>query len=337
MDPDATRPAPPRTRAPRLSADRIAAARSRIEPALLDTPLRSSAPLSDALGCELLLKDEGAGPLGCFKGRGADLFVAAWLARPGTSGRGLVCASAGNFGLALADAGQRRGAAVTVFVAEGASPIKIARIRERGATVVEGGADFEEAKQAAEARAAATGAVLVEDGAEPEIAEGAGTMAAELDAAGPLDAILVPVGNGALAAGIGTWARARWPGTRVIGVVSAGAPVMLDCWVRGLDAVGPAAAADTIADGIAVRIPVPAAVDDLAWVIDEMVAVGDDGLLAAMRQLHALAGIAVEPSAAAGLAAIAAHRDRFAGRRVATVLTGGNLTDEQRAAWLAPA
>ena len=310
----------------RLSAARIAAARSEIAPALIDTPCWLDAGLSDALGCTLVVKDETRGPLGCFKGRGADLFVARWLAGGGSGP--LVCASAGNFGLALADAGQRRGVAVVVYVATTASPLKVARIRERGAEVLERGNDFDAAKAAARAHAG----TWVEDGAEIAISEGAGTIAAELDPG--LDAIVVPVGNGALIAGVGTWLRAHHPRTEVIGVCAAGAPVMRTCWQHGLAAAPPDARADTIADGIAVRVPVPAAVGDLAQVVDDLVAVTDDQLVTAMRSLHALTGIAAEPSAVAGLAAIAAGRDRFAGRRVATILTGGNLTRDQHARWL---
>src|SRR5687768_9892605 len=91
----------------RLSAARIAAAQALIEPAFLDTPQRRDQGLSQWLGCQLVIKDETAGPLGCFKGRGADLFVQEWVAaRPAGAGP-LVCASAGNFGLAMADAGRR--------------------------------------------------------------------------------------------------------------------------------------------------------------------------------------------------------------------------------------
>jgi threonine dehydratase len=319
----------------RLSAARIEAARGLIEPAFLETPQRRDDGLSSRLGCELVIKDETAGPLGCFKGRGADLFVSRDLpAHARETGGPVVCASAGNFGLALADAGRRRGVPVVVFVATSANAFKVARIRDCGAEVIEVGRDFDAAKAAAREHALSRGCALVEDGAEIAIAEGAGTIAAELCGDGPLDAVVVPVGNGALIAGVGTWVRARSPATRVVGVCSAGAAVMRDCWLRGsADAAGDARA-DTIADGIAVRVPVPAAVDDLALVVDEFVAVDDEQLLAAMVDLHALTGLAAEPSAVAGLAAIAADRERFAGLRVATILTGGNLTREQRSAWL---
>jgi threonine dehydratase len=310
-----------------LSADRIDAARGQIDGRFLDTPSWSHPALSSWLGCELVVKDEGQTALGCFKGRGADLFVHR-LAGPGR----LVCASAGNFGLALADAGRRRGLPVVVFVSTRASAFKVARIRALGAAIIASGDDFDAAKAAARAHAAGGGGTYVEDGAELAISEGAGTIGAELgDLA--VDTVLAPVGNGALIAGIGTWLRARRPATRVIGVCSAGAPVMRDCWQRGIEAAS-GARVDTIADGIAVRVPVPAAVDDIAAVVDDMVLVDDHAIVAAMRALYTLTGAVAEPSAVAGIAAIAAAPTRFAGARVATVLTGSNLGDDQRARWL---
>lgn len=318
----------------RLSAARIAAACGTIEPSFLGTPQGVEPTLSRVFGCELVLKDETTNPLGCFKGRGADLFVKRLLAEGPVAGR-LICASAGNFGLALADAGRRLGVPVTVFVSETASPFKVQRIRATGADVVARGNDFDAAKAHAREHAHHSGHTWVEDGAEVAIAEGAGTLAVELGAEGPFDTIVVPVGNGALLGGIGTWVREKWPGTRIVGVCSAGAPVMRDCWLHGLAAARPEARADTVADGIAVRVPVPAAVHDLARVVDAFVTVDDAALLAAMRTLYTLTGRAAEPSAVAGIAAVQADRDRYAGLRVATVVTGNNLTADQRAAWLA--
>jgi threonine dehydratase len=284
----------------RLSAERIAAARRVIDLSLQGTPV-----VRDR---DVLLKDETAGPLGCFKGRGADLFVAELGERTP-----LVCASAGNFGLAVADAGRRRGVPVTVFVSRNANPRKVARIRAAGGEVVVAGEDFDAAKDAARMH---PGACFVEDGDIAAISEGAGTIAAELE---PVDVILVPVGNGALIAGIGTWMRAHHPRTRVIGVCASGAPVMRTCWHERRVVEAPARV-DTIADGIAVRVPVPAAVDDLSHVVDDMLLVDDDQLRAAMEGLRARTGIVAEPSAVAGLAL--AHR--FTGR-IATILTGGNV------------
>jgi len=141
----------------------------------------------------------------------------------------------------------------------------------------------------------------------------------------------VPLGNGALLGGMATWIRAHAPGTEVIGVCARSAPSMQLSWQRG-QAI-PTVTADTIADGIAVRVPIAEAVDTLRGVVDDVVLVDDARTIHAMRQIVRSLGLLVEPAGAVGLAAVAADPARFAGRRVATVLCGGNVTDEQARAW----
>lgn len=329
----------PRQSPGRYAPARIAAAARAIDRSLLDTPLLRPAALSEALGCTLTLKDEGRNRLGCFKGRGADWYV---QSLPAGGDATLVCASAGNFGLALADAGARRGLRVQVYVSRHANPHKVERIRAAGARIVVAGDDFDAAKSAARAAAARDGLAFVEDGERIEISEGAGSIGVELSASGGHDVALIPVGNGALAAGIGAWLRHAAPATRIVGVCSAGAPVMRELWLarRIADparaphraharaaleqAIAARATAHTIADGIAVRMPVPAAVDDLDHALDDFVAVSDTALTEAQALLHATTGLTAEPSAVAGLAALARHRAAYAGLRVATVLTGDN-------------
>jgi threonine dehydratase len=316
----------------RLSLERIEEAAALIDPVFLDSPARWSRTASARFGCELTLKDETANPIGCFKGRGAEHYASRVTA--GGERPRLVCASAGNFGLALAYACATRDLELTVFVATGASPVKVQGIRHYGARIVVEGRDFDAAKQAARSYALKSGLHFVEDGAEPAISEGAALIARELLMAGTYDALLVPLGNGALLAGMARWAKARSSDVKMIGVCSAGAPVMYE-WLSAPHASTPPAPdrVDTIADGIAVRVPVPEAVEDLRPLVDEVLCVDDAQLLAAMRLLHQAEDLMCEPSAAAGLAALAAQPARFAGRRVATVLTGRNLTQEQIAQW----
>ncbi|PSJ55014.1 hypothetical protein C7I84_23470 [Mesorhizobium ephedrae] len=158
-------------------------------------------------------------------------------------------------------------------------------------------------------------------------------MAAELtDACADIDAVFVPLGNGALAAGVGCWFRAVSPATRVIAVAARGAPCMALSWQAGTSV--PTDEARTIADGIAVRIPVPSAVTWLADTIDDVVLVDDDQMIEAMRFAHATWGRLVEPAGAAGLAGVLAGASSLQGLRVATALCGGNLTDRQIRTWL---
>lgn len=308
----------------------IEEAAATIDPCFLDTPLLRSEALDRELGCRLALKVETLTPIRSFKGRGAS-----WLLhRLGADARaGLVCASAGNFGQGVAYAARTYGIPVTVFAAVHASPVKIAAMRDFGAEVRLEGADFDAAKAAARSFAAASGRLFVEDGAHPAIAEGAGTIARELDLAGALgDAVLVPLGNGSLVNGIGAWIKARRPQVRVVAVAATGAPAMERSWRAGRPIETPEVA--TIADGVAVRVPVPEALTVMRSTVDEVRLVDDAAIIAAMRLAFARLGLVVEPAGAVGLAAILAAPGDFRGRDVATILCGGNLTEGQARAWL---
>lgn len=299
-------------------------ARHRIDPVFLDSPLMTAAALDAAVGCKVWAKSELANPIGCFKGRGADLFCAAALA----AGESVVCASAGNFGQGLAYAASRRGHACTVFASEQANPVKLEAMRRFGADVRLAGADFDAAKEAARHYAAQTGQRWVEDGAEPAIADGAGTIALELLDAASFDTVVVPLGNGALLDGVGRVMRAKAAGVHVIAVVAANAPAMK----QSLEA-GRAMAterADTMADGIAVRVPIASTLARLRECCDHVAAVSEEDLFAAMQWIHRTLGVVVEPSGAAAIAAMLAEPKRYAGRRVATVLTGGNIAPALR-------
>ena len=312
--------------------ERIEQAARAIDPVFRDTPLVRNENLDQLLDCGLALKIETLTPIRSFKGRGADYL----LHRLGPAAdAGIVCASAGNFGQGIAYAARARGLPATVFAATGANPLKIAAMRRFGAEVRLAGHDFDAAKAAARAFAADTGRLFVEDGEDPAIAEGAGTIARELGAADALgDVVLVPVGNGSLINGVGTWIKARHPETRVVGVVAAGAPAMALSWRQHRVVETPDAR--TIADGIAVRVPVPAALTVMRTVVDEVVEVDDAALIRAMRLVLAELGLVVEPAGAAGLAAILAEPALGRDRRVSTILCGANLTGEQMRTWLLP-
>ena len=315
---------------PMLQIARIEQAAALIDPLFLHTPLVRSESLRRALGREIVLKVETLTPIRSFKGRGAS-----WLLQRlgGEAERGLVCASAGNFGQGLAYAARSHGVTATVFAATGANPLKVEAMRRFGAEVRLEGGDFDAAKAAARGFAAASGRIFVEDGLHPAIAEGAGTIALEMDAAGALgDTILVPLGNGSLVNGIGAWVKARHPATRVVAVVAAGAPAMALSWRQGR-AVETATTA-TIADGVAVRVPVPEALAVMRATVDEVLEVDEAAILRAMRLAFHTLGLVVEPAGAVGLAALVADPDLCRGQRVATVLCGGNVTAAQARDWL---
>lgn len=334
---------PPATAAPqlpidplpghRLSLQRIAEAARSLDPVFRNTPQFDCEPLSAALGAPLRLKLETLNPIRSFKGRGADCFARQHAAR--LAGRTLVCASAGNWGQALAYVGRARGWPVVVFGATGANPLKVERMRALGAEVRLVGSDFGAAKAAARHWAAEAGAVFVEDGAEAAIAEGAGSIGVELVPAGTsanFDTLLLPLGDGALLGGVARWVKAAAPQVRVIGVCAAGADAMATSWRAGR--VVERDAVHTIADGIAVRQPVAQSVADLQGLVDDVLLVSDVAIERAMRLLFREAGLVGEPAGVAGIAAILEHPALRDGQRLASVLCGSNLTQDQVARWL---
>lgn len=311
----------------RISATAIAEARGRISPEFLDSRQFENKRLSAAVGTRLLCKLEIENSVGSFKGRGTDSFVNTL----GTT-RSLMTASAGNFGLALTCSARRRGIATTVYAAETASVAKLDRIRSIGAEVKILGRDFDEAKSYGRDAASQMNVMFVEDGREPAIAAGAGTMAMEITLwPQTIDSILVPLGNGALLSGIGHWFRSRSPRTRIIGVCAEGAPSMALSWhsreIKSTSNVS------TIADGIAVRIPVPEALEDLQGVVDDVVLVSDEAIKRALRLVYENLKIVCEPAGVVGIAALMSYSSLARGL-VCTPITGGNATLDQLLDWI---
>ena len=309
-----------------LSFARVEEAARAIDPVFLGSPQYVCEPLAERLGVSLTLKVETANPVRCFKGRGASYCVSL-LEGDGA----VVCASAGNFGQAMAYACRARGRRLIVFAGVTANPLKIERMRALGAEVRLAGEDFDAAKVHARRFAGAAGLRFVEDGLEAATAEGAGTMGVELSGLG-LDAVLVPLGNGALLGGVGLALRTLAPGVRIVAVQAAGAAAMTESLRSGR--VVCHAEMRTIADGIGVRIPIPEALEYLRGLVDDFLLVGEDSIVAGMREIHRHAGLVVEPSGAVGVAALLENPEMFRGQRVGTILCGGNLTGEQMREWL---
>ncbi len=315
----------------RLDLDRIRGARTVIDPVFLHSPQYECAPLGDELGCCITLKIETLNPVRSFKGRGTET-VLSWLSQRAESPTA-VCASAGNLGQALAYSGARRGIPVTVVAARTANRFKIERIRALGATVRLEGDDIEDARVIARTIAADEGAHLVEDSLDVLTCEGAATIGLELlEGESRFDTLVIALGGGALASGIGYVARSLAPHVEVVAVQPEGAPAMALSWRCG--SVVHTDTIDTIADGVAGRFPIPEVLDDLLVVVDDVVLVGEDSIKAGMRLLYRHAGVVVEPSAALGVAAILENRERFAGRRVATVVCGSNVATDDYERWV---
>jgi threonine dehydratase len=310
-----------------VTAELIAASRERIPAVFRDTPQFISEPLSNRLGRPVVVKVETVNPIGCFKGRGTWLAVADLVARDEVGERrGLVVASAGNFGQGVAYAGRAMGVPVVVFAARSANRSKVAAMGGLGADVHLVGEDFDAAREAAAEHVITSGWRLVVDGEDPWISIGAGSIALELteavarDELPAISELLVPVGNGALIGGIGAWIRAMAPETRVVGVQAAQAPAMTLSW----RARRPIATerADTVADGIAARVPVPEALELMIAGVDEMRLVDEDEMVAATGEMSSALPLTIEPSAGAAWAAALQEPPRGA---VALVLTGGNV------------
>lgn len=301
-----------------ISLERIAAAAAAIDPVFRNTPQFVCEGLSTELGRPVLLKVETLNPIRSFKGRGTS-----WFAQNVTDkSRPVICASAGNFGQGIAYAGTRAGLTVKVVAAATANPLKLEAMRRLGAQVILHGQDFDAAKLHAADLARRTGGYFLEDGREPAIAEGAGTVAVELlrSQVRPA-AVYVPVGNGSLICGIAAWVKAHAPDIKIIGICPEGAPSMLLSWRAGR--VLTTEHADTIADGLAVRLPVDEAVAFMCTCVDDVVLVSDARMTEAMRLLFRHASLAIEPSGAAGIAAIMDAPPGVA--PVAAILCGGNL------------
>ncbi|MCI3276464.1 threonine ammonia-lyase [Streptomyces cylindrosporus] len=324
----------PRTR---LDLARIRAARSFIDPMFLNTPLYRCEALEPDLGCAVSIKLETANPVRSFKARGTEL-VASQLAANGT--RAAVCASAGNLGQALAWSARARSLDVTVIASRHATRTKLDRIRALGAKLELVDGDHELARERAAAIARQDGIRLVEDSLDIETCEGAATIALELldpaeASAPPFDMILIALGGGALATGVGHVLKSLNPTVEVICVQPLGAPALTHSFHQRR--VVTTATTNTIADGVAGRIPIPPVLNDLLEVADDAVLVHESSIITGMRLLLAHAGLVVEPSAALGIAAILENRERFAGRHVVTVVCGSNVDVDAYWRWVGAA
>ena len=298
----------------------------RVHGVLRPTPLFEWPGLGRLFGGRFLAKHENHQPVGAFKVRGGVNLAATLSDNERESG--LLGCSTGNHGQSLAMAAKLAGITCTIVVPKGNNPGKNAAMRRLGATVIEHGADYDQARSYIERELAEDPARYVHSANEPALIAGVGPMGLEIfeDCPDP-DESRVPIGLGSGVWGTGIVARARRPQTRVIGVQADGASAVSDTWHSGEWTTSETA--DTWAEGMATRVPAEMTLEIMREVVDDVLLVSDDDLRRACRtyldQTHNL----VEGAGAASLAAAVVHRDRFQGQTVVGIVSGGNLDPDE--------
>ena len=283
-------------------ADAGGAARAFLARHLPVTRLVPAPTLSARAGQPVFLKIESELPTGSFKPRGA--LWALWRRMQRGTVTGVVAASTGNHGAAVAWAARTLGVPATVFLPENPNPVKRDRIASLGAAIrTDGARDLAEAARAARDFAADTGACLLDDATDPEVPPGPAVIGAEiLEQAPDTGTVVVPVGDTALIRGIAAAVKRVAQDLRVIGVQAAQAPAYQRSWKAG-SPIG-TDTCDTIADGLATRTPVAANVEAICALVDDMVLVSERSMLRAIRHLLLEEHVVAEPAGAAATAAV---------------------------------
>jgi threonine dehydratase len=312
---------------PTITLADVLEARRRISPHLRATPLYPYAGLDELLGAEVWVKHENHQPVGAFKVRGGVNLVSQ-LAEDERS-RGLISASTGNHGQSIAYAARLFGVNVRICVPEAANPVKLGAMRALGAELIEHGKDFDAAREHCERLAEEHGYRYVHSGNEPHLIAGVGTGTLEILEDRPdVETIVVPIGGGSGAAGACIVAKAIRPEIEVIGVQSEAAPAAHRSWQARalLDGEN-----ETFAEGLATRVPFELPQQILWEHLDDFVLVSEDEIRHANRLMIEHTRNLVEPAGAAPLAAALKLRDHLHGRRVALVVSGGNISPAQLA------
>nr|WP_314076485.1 threonine dehydratase [uncultured Roseococcus sp.] len=273
--------------------------------------------LSARAGCEVWVKHENHTPTGAFKVRGGLTFFNT------LKSRGVISATRGNHGQSLAYAGSRAGIPVTIVVPEGNSLEKNASMRALGAELIERGRDFDVARQYAQQLAAERGLDFAPSFA-PALVMGVATYALELfRAAPPLDTLYVPIGLGSGICGCIMARDLLGLSTEIVGVQSTGADAYAQSFAAGR--VIETEAANTLADGMATRVPDPKALEMILQGAARIVTVTDDEVRDAVRAYWTDTHNLAEGAGAAGFAALMQEREKLRGKRVAAILSGGNI------------
>jgi threonine dehydratase len=300
--------------------DDIRAAAKRIEGAVVRTPTLCSRTLSHIVGAELWLKFENLQFTAAYKERGALNKLLQLTAEERT--RGVIAASAGNHAQAVAYHGKRLGIPVTIVMPTPTPMVKVTQTEGHGARVVLHGEQFDDAYARAREMEAAEGMVFVHPFDDAQIIAGAGTVALEmLEEVPDLDVLVVPIGGGGLISGIAIAAKTISPEIEVIGVEAELYPSMKNVVEGGAGAIG----GDTLAEGIAVKEPGTLTRKLIAERVDRIELVAERDIEHAVALLVAIEKSVVEGAGAAGLALLLAQPGRYAGKKVGTILCGGNI------------
>ena len=300
-------------------------ARRQVRPHLAATPLYAYPALSRLVGAEVWVKHENHQPGGAFKVRGGVNLLSQLSAE--TRRQGVIAASTGNHGQSIAYAARLFGVRATICVPEGANPVKVEAMQDLGAEVVFHGRDYDDARAHCERLAEAEGYRYIHSGNEPLLIAGVATETLEILEARPeVDVIIVPVGGGSGAAGACIAAKAIRPDLQVIGVQSAAAPAAYRSWkARRLveDTMG------TYAEGLATRTAFDLPQRILWEQLDDFILVSDDEIRGAQRTMIEKTRNLVEAAGAAPLAAALSLKERLAGKTLALVCSGGNVSPRQ--------
>jgi len=305
----------------------MAAARVRLAKYFEPTPLIRAAALETG-GRSIYLKNETVLPTGSFKVRGALNALSVRVERAAVSE--VVAASTGNHGAAVAFAARIHGVKARIFLPGASNPLKVARIRELGAVIVEAGADLSAAIDAADDYADREGAFFLHDAREPDIPAGTASIGAEileqLEPLGAPDAVYIPMGDTALIQGVAAALRQAAHRIHVVGVVAERAPAYYHSWKTGT--VVETATAATIADGLAITRPLAANVAAIRELVDDVVLVSEREMLDAIGSLQSRLGIQAEPAGAASVAAML--RDVSRTGPCVAIVTGRNISPDIR-------
>jgi threonine dehydratase len=303
-----------------LTLDHVRAAHDRIRDSIVATPTLHSQTLSKLTGANIYLKFENLQFTAAYKERGA--LNAILLLTDEQRNKGVIAASAGNHAQGLSYHGTRLGIPVTIVMPIPTPTVKVMQTESVGGTVVLFGETFDDAYKHARQLEAEQGLTFVHPFDDPNVAAGQGTVALEmLESIESLDMLVVPIGGGGLLSGMGTAARALKPDIGLIGVQAELYPSMYAL----LNNLQMPCEGDTLAEGIAVKIPGSFTSEVIRDLVDEIVLVSEAQLESAVSLLLQIEKTVVEGAGAAGLAAVMANPDIFAGKNVGIVLCGGNI------------